>query len=91
MLRGFCCIARGDMVAAVMRMNRDKGWWLVAVCVVLAACAGGSRASSVNDLYSIPSPSAGQPSPLDNDSYYLAPAVYKGCATINEAPSCGGG
>jgi uncharacterized lipoprotein YmbA len=55
------------------------------VCILLAACGGSS--SSHSNLYDLPS---GQTHP-DYDSYYTQPTNFKGCALINDAPSCGGG
>lgn len=61
---------------------------------VLAACAPAPKKTDVIDLYQQPThttPGATRPVPSDNDSYYTQPTVYKGCTTINDLPSCGGG
>jgi hypothetical protein len=75
----------------------DKQKFLVPVClcVVLTACgAAPSRKSDVLDIYELPRAGQGTTiytAPVDNDSYYVQPQGYKGCAQIGDAPSCGGG
>lgn len=61
------------------------------LCVLVAACAPSARRSA-SDMYQLPT-NAAVPAhvPVDNDSYYSQPTVYKGCMVINDAPSCGGG
>jgi hypothetical protein len=56
---------------------------------LLGACATVAKKPNIMDLYELPT--AAQPSSGDNDSYYVQPSSYKGCAVINDAPSCGGG
>lgn len=67
---------------------------IICCCLVLAACARPARKFDVLDLYDLPQAnpiSARYPVAVDNDSYYSQPGGYKGCAEINDAPSCGGG
>lgn len=67
----------------------------VCVCMLVAACgASPSRKADVLDIYELPRAGQGTTiytAPVDNDSYYVQPQGYKGCAQIGDAPSCGGG
>lgn len=57
---------------------------MLAVTTGLNGCA---KSKTVDDMYAIPAMGTGH----DNDAYYTAPIMYKGCAQIGDAPSCGGG
>lgn len=58
----------------------------------MAACTPQPKTPNALNLYELPGAvRSTRPLPVDNDSYYSQPTGYKGCATINEAPSCGGG
>lgn len=65
------------------------------VCLLVAGCgASPSKRSDVLDIYELPRAGQGATiytAPVDNDSYYVQPQGYKGCAQVNDAPSCGGG
>ena len=64
------------------------------LCVLLGACVKSSKQSDPVNLYAFPPTQAqpyAHPVVIDNDSYYSSPMMYKGCASISEAPSCGGG
>ncbi len=61
------------------------------LCAGVAACGGAPKKSNVMDMYDVPNPASGHPVNVDYDSYYTQPTTYKGCAVINDAPSCGGG
>ena len=56
------------------------------IAVSLIACSALQSQKNAYDLYEL-RPTGG---PVYNDSYYTPPVTYKGCATINESPSCGG-
>ena len=67
-------------------------------CSLLIACASPIKKTTAFDMYQLPTaaPAAGQPTRIDNDSYYTQPYTYQpgayhGCNQINDAPSCGGG
>lgn len=65
---------------------------MILCCCLLAACSQQQKKSDVLDLYELPRTGQGvRPAPVDNDSYYTQPAIYKGCSSISDAPSCGGG
>ena len=64
---------------------------VLCACVFLAACGQSTRKRDVMDMYDLPRGQQALPQARDNDSYYSQPTVYKGCAVINDAPSCGGG
>ena len=70
-----------------MRSFPNEYVTLLGVAVWLAACAPPAKKADVMDMYELPRSTV----PVDNDSYYTQPAVYKGCLVINDAPSCGGG
>ncbi|MFZ4542272.1 MAG: hypothetical protein ACOYNL_10870 [Rickettsiales bacterium] len=58
----------------------------VLLCAALTACGTiGQSKSNISNMYDLPS------TYQDNDAYYRQPTTYKGCAVINDAPSCGGG
>lgn len=65
-------------------------WVVILSSGMLAACAPAAKKSDVIDLYQQPA-GAVRPLPSDNDSYYTQPTGLKGCTTINDLPSCGGG
>lgn len=69
-----------------------QGLASAALCLLLSSCAPANRKSDVLDIYELPTNGRGGNAPaVDNDSYYTQPGAYKGCAVINDAPSCGGG
>lgn len=73
---------------------QSKVWAVIVGSIVLAACAPAAKKSDVIDLYQQPTRAATgnvRPVPSDNDSYYTQPTGIKGCTTINDLPSCGGG
>lgn len=67
----------------------------LALCVMLSACVQtGAKKADVMDMYELPRAGHGTTiyvAPVDNDSYYVQPTGYKGCAQISDAPSCAGG
>ena len=63
---------------------------IVFLCLPLLifGCGGPAQPkNAISQIYELPT----QSQRPDNDSYYQQPAIYKGCAVINDAPSCGGG
>lgn len=76
-----------------MAYNRQDVSLCIAICLMLTACmqSGGSKRSDILNMYELPRAHPGVAMPVDNDSYYTQPTVYKGCTQINDAPSCGGG
>ncbi len=67
----------------------------LALCFVLTACVQtAAKKADVMDMYELPRAGQGQTiyvAPMDNDSYYVQPKGYQGCAQISDAPSCAGG
>ncbi len=88
----FTALHTGLCYSPAMMDGKHVPLRFVLCCCMLAACAPQARKADVMDLYELPQKGVGAKSlPIDNDSYYSQPAVYKGCTTINDAPSCGGG
>lgn len=66
----------------------------VCVCILVTACGTPSKRADVLDIYELPRAGTGATiytAPVDNDSYYVQPQGYGGCAQIGDNPSCGGG
>jgi hypothetical protein len=74
-----------------MRCFPYQGLFTASLCLAVVACATPTKKADILDLYELPRTVHGQPIGGDNDSYYTQPMTYKGCAVINDAPSCGGG
>jgi hypothetical protein len=67
--------------------------WILLLCVGVAACASPQKKFDVMDMYNVPhaAPATAPAVTVDYDNYYTQPTGYRGCAVINDAPSCGGG
>jgi hypothetical protein len=77
-----------------MHPSRSLLWLHSFLCVALVGCGDPPKKHDIMDMYELPRVSTTGSAPrygVDNDSYYVQPTGYKGCNTISDAPSCGGG
>ncbi len=77
-----------------MRFEKHSLALLMCLSFGVAACTSSAKKPDIMDIYELPRAGTGTTFytvPVDNDSYYVQPRGYSGCAQVGDAPSCGGG